>query len=190
MEVGPLDRVWHVGRTSLRARVRRWESKRWQIAQCAIAAGVAWFIASDLFGHPTPFFAPVAAVVALGTSYGQRLLEVAEVVVPGADLGAAAHPLHAGVVLRALRPRLGVGRRVERRPVVVLDLEAVGRIAGDVDDRVAGRPTARGHGGGADASADEGQDRAGGQEGGACRGACHGCSRGLVRRRVPTHERR
>ena len=81
MEAGPLDRMWHVSRTSARARVKRWEAKRWQIAQCAIAAGVAWFVASDLLGHPTPFFAPVAAVVALGTSYGQRLRRVAEVTV-------------------------------------------------------------------------------------------------------------
>ena len=47
--------------------------------QCAVAAGVAWLIAADLLGHPTPFFAPVAAVVSLGTSYGQRLRRVAEV---------------------------------------------------------------------------------------------------------------
>jgi uncharacterized membrane protein YgaE (UPF0421/DUF939 family) len=81
MEAGPLDRAWLRGRTSLRARVRRWESKRWQIGQCALAAAVAWLIAADLLGHPTPFFAPVAAVVALGTSYGQRLRRVAEVTV-------------------------------------------------------------------------------------------------------------
>lgn len=81
MEAGPLDRMWDRGRTSMRARVRRLESKTWQIGQCAIAAGVAWFVAADLFGHPTPFFAPVAAVVALGTSYGQRLRRVAEVTV-------------------------------------------------------------------------------------------------------------
>ena len=57
-----------------------------------IAAGVAWFVAEDVLGHPTPFFAPVAAVVSLGTSYGQRLRRVAEVTlgvaigVFGADL--------------------------------------------------------------------------------------------------------
>jgi uncharacterized membrane protein YgaE (UPF0421/DUF939 family) len=81
MEAGPLDRMWHRGRMSLRARARRWESKRWQIGQCALAAGVAWLVAADVLGHPTPFFAPVAAVVALGTSYGQRLRRVAEVTV-------------------------------------------------------------------------------------------------------------
>lgn len=81
MEAGPFDRIWHVGRTSIRARIKRWQAKRWQIGQCAVAAGVAWFVASDLLGHQTPFFAPVAAVVALGTSYGQRLRRVAEVTV-------------------------------------------------------------------------------------------------------------
>lgn len=81
MEARPLDRAWRLGRTSARERVQRLQSKRWQIAQCAVAAGVAWFIASDLLGHPTPFFAPVAAVVALGTSYGQRLRRVAEVTI-------------------------------------------------------------------------------------------------------------
>ncbi|GAA4376224.1 FUSC family protein [Nocardioides caricicola] len=81
MEAGPLDRAWLRSRTSARARLARLDSKRWQIGQCAIAAGLAWLIAADLFGHPTPFFAPVAAVVALGTSYGQRLRRVAEVTV-------------------------------------------------------------------------------------------------------------
>jgi uncharacterized membrane protein YgaE (UPF0421/DUF939 family) len=79
MEAGPLDRMLSRSRMSARARVQRWRSKSWQIAQCALAAGVAWFIASDLLGHQTPFFAPVAAVVSLGTSYGQRLRRVVEV---------------------------------------------------------------------------------------------------------------
>jgi uncharacterized membrane protein YgaE (UPF0421/DUF939 family) len=69
------------GRTSMRARVARLRSKAWQVVQCALAAGVAWFVASDLLGHPTPFFAPIAAVVSLGTSYGQRLRRVLEVTV-------------------------------------------------------------------------------------------------------------
>jgi uncharacterized membrane protein YgaE (UPF0421/DUF939 family) len=66
-------------RTSLRARWARVRVKSFQIAQCAIAAGVAWTLATDVFHHPTPFFAPIAAVVSLGTSYGQRLRRVAEV---------------------------------------------------------------------------------------------------------------
>lgn len=61
------------------ARVQRTRAKSWQIGQCALAAGAAWFIAADVLDHPTPFFAPIAAVVSLGTSYGQRLRRVAEV---------------------------------------------------------------------------------------------------------------
>ncbi len=74
-----VDRLWDRSRASLRSRLARVSAKRWQIAQCAAAAGVAWLIAANLLGHPTPFFAPVAAVVSLGTSYGQRLRRVAEV---------------------------------------------------------------------------------------------------------------
>ena len=66
-------------RTSLRQRRARLRTKGWQVAQCAIAAGVAWTVATDVFGHSQAIFAPIAAVVSLGTSYGQRLRRVAEV---------------------------------------------------------------------------------------------------------------
>ncbi|MCW2764815.1 MAG: hypothetical protein JWO11_774 [Nocardioides sp.] len=79
MEAGSLDRIWARGRTSARERVERLKFKRWQIVQCALAAGVAWFIAADLLDHQAPFFAPIAAVISLGTSYGQRLRRVVEV---------------------------------------------------------------------------------------------------------------
>ncbi|MGZ8744083.1 MAG: FUSC family protein [Nocardioides sp.] len=69
------------GRVSLRQRRARLRAKAWQVGQCAVAAGVAWTLASDVLGHETPFFAPIAAVVSLGTSYGQRLRRVAEVTV-------------------------------------------------------------------------------------------------------------
>ncbi len=79
MDVLDLDGLRHRGRTSLGLRVERWRSKLWQISQCALAAGAAWLIAKDVLGHDTPFFAPIAAVVSLGTSYGQRLRRVVEV---------------------------------------------------------------------------------------------------------------
>ncbi|HET7691071.1 MAG TPA: FUSC family protein [Nocardioidaceae bacterium] len=78
-ELHPWDVVWNRGRTSMRMRLDRLKAKRFHIAQCAVAAGVAWLIAKDLLDHTTPFFAPVTAVVSLGTSYGQRLRRVAEV---------------------------------------------------------------------------------------------------------------
>ena len=78
-EAAPIDRLWEQSRESMRQRLLRVSDKRWQIVQCAAAAGVSWLIAAELLGHQTPFFAPVAAVVSLGTSYGQRLRRVAEV---------------------------------------------------------------------------------------------------------------
>ncbi|MCC8926479.1 aromatic acid exporter family protein [Rhodococcus sp. BGS-1C] len=50
------------------------------IIQCALAAGVAWFVATDLVGHERPFFAPIAAVVSLGVSLGARTRRSAELV--------------------------------------------------------------------------------------------------------------
>lgn len=81
MDTLPVDRLWRRGRTSTRTRVERLRSKGWQVGQCAVAAGVAWFVARDLLDHSTPFFAPIAAVVCLGTSYGQRLRRVLEVMI-------------------------------------------------------------------------------------------------------------
>lgn len=75
------DRAWTRSRLSLSARGHRLRSKLWMIGQCAVAAGVAWVAAQQLLGHPSPFFAPIAAVVCLGTTYGQRLRRVAEMTV-------------------------------------------------------------------------------------------------------------
>jgi uncharacterized membrane protein YgaE (UPF0421/DUF939 family) len=86
MQGHPFEVALDRGRTSMSTRIDRWQSKSWAIAQCAVAAGVAWWIAHDVVGHTAPFFAPVAAVVSLGTSYGQRLRRIAEVAV-GVALG-------------------------------------------------------------------------------------------------------
>lgn len=79
-------RLLHRSRLSLSGRAQRWRSKLYVLVQCAVAAGVAWFVAADLIGHERPFFAPIAAVVSLGTSYGQRLRRVVEVTL-GVALG-------------------------------------------------------------------------------------------------------
>ena len=67
------------GRGNVRDRVLRLRQRAFLIAQVAIAAAVAYFIAHDLLGHEQPFFAPVAAIISLGMSYGQRLRRVGEV---------------------------------------------------------------------------------------------------------------
>ena len=79
MRQGTGEDVLHRSRLSLGGRLTRLRAKSWHLGQAAVAAGVAYFIAADVLGHPTPFFAPIAAVVCLGTSYGQRLRRVAEV---------------------------------------------------------------------------------------------------------------
>jgi len=66
-------------RQALSVRAHRLRRYGWHIAQCAVAAAVAWLVAHDLLGHPSPFFAPVAAIISLGLSYGQRLRRGAEV---------------------------------------------------------------------------------------------------------------
>ena len=76
-DLGP--RVLARGRLSMRQRLARLRSRGWQIGQCSIAAAVAWLAATQVLDHARPFLAPVAAIVCLGVSYGQRLRRVAEV---------------------------------------------------------------------------------------------------------------
>jgi hypothetical protein len=56
------------------------------IAQAALAAGLSWLVAVHIVDHRAPFFAPVAAVVCLGITLGQRLRRVIELIV-GVGLG-------------------------------------------------------------------------------------------------------
>ncbi|MBF6082433.1 aromatic acid exporter family protein [Nocardia cyriacigeorgica] len=51
------------------------------ILQCALGAALAWFVAHYLIGHAQPFFAPTAAVVSIGISFGARLKRSVELVV-------------------------------------------------------------------------------------------------------------
>jgi uncharacterized membrane protein YgaE (UPF0421/DUF939 family) len=73
-------------RDDLRERWRRLRRSALPIAQCAVAAGLAWYTAHDLVGHERPFFAPIAAVISLGVSLGARLRRVVELVV-GVSVG-------------------------------------------------------------------------------------------------------
>ncbi|MEP6799698.1 MAG: FUSC family protein [Lapillicoccus sp.] len=92
-----VDRAWERSRMSFRARVARVRSKAWHLGQCAVAAGLAWWVATSILGHRAPVFAPIVAVVCLGTSYGQRLRRVAEVTV-GVTVGLAVADLFLALV--------------------------------------------------------------------------------------------
>ncbi|MFI6075070.1 aromatic acid exporter family protein [Actinoplanes sp. NPDC051343] len=54
--------------------------------QAGVGAALAWFIAHDLIGRPAPFFAPIAAVITLASSVGQRVQRTTELVI-GVALG-------------------------------------------------------------------------------------------------------
>lgn len=69
------------GRARVAASSRRLRVSGLPVIQCALAAGLAWFVATDIVGHLTPFFAPIAAVVSLGVSLGARMRRSAELVV-------------------------------------------------------------------------------------------------------------
>jgi uncharacterized membrane protein YgaE (UPF0421/DUF939 family) len=47
-------------------------------AQSAIAAGLAWYLAHDVIGHSRAFFAPIAALIALGVGVANRPRRVIE----------------------------------------------------------------------------------------------------------------
>ena len=82
MEAGPLDRMWSAGpdlgagpgQAAGSPSAGRSPSAR------SPPASPGWS-PPTCSGTTTPFFAPIAAVVSLGTSYGQRLRRVAEVTV-------------------------------------------------------------------------------------------------------------
>ncbi|MGV9667775.1 FUSC family protein [Nocardia niigatensis] len=67
--------------TRVRKAAGRVQSSLLPIVQCAIGAGVAWFIAHNVIGHEHPFFAPMAAMISIGVSFGARLRRSIELIV-------------------------------------------------------------------------------------------------------------
>jgi uncharacterized membrane protein YgaE (UPF0421/DUF939 family) len=59
-------------RTSWRTRVERLAVAWRSLVQTAIAATIAYLVATHIVGHAQPFFAPVSAIVTLGVTVGQR----------------------------------------------------------------------------------------------------------------------
>ncbi|MFD4369510.1 aromatic acid exporter family protein [Rhodococcus sp. NPDC058521] len=51
---------------------QRIRADAWPLAQRAAAAVIAWVIALGIGDHPQPFFAPIAAVIALNATLGER----------------------------------------------------------------------------------------------------------------------
>src|SRR5262245_49238817 len=70
----------------LAKRVSCWRSVAVPVGQAALAAGLAWFVAMHLVGHRAPLFAPVAAIVSIDMTLGQRLRRAIELI-GGAGVG-------------------------------------------------------------------------------------------------------
>jgi uncharacterized membrane protein YgaE (UPF0421/DUF939 family) len=67
-----LGQAAEASRTGLRTRQARIISSARPILHSAVAASLAWLVATQVVGHPKPFFAPVSAVVTLGLTVGER----------------------------------------------------------------------------------------------------------------------
>jgi hypothetical protein len=78
------------------AAVQRLLGVLWRIAEASVAAGVAWYVAHDVLGHPDPFFAPIAAAVFVSASnvfQAQRAIQNIVGVALGICLGATVQQL-------------------------------------------------------------------------------------------------
>lgn len=75
------ERTVRRSRASAERRVDRLQGRAFMITQTAFTAGLAWFIAGNVVGHQLPFFAPVAVIITLGISFGQRMRRAVEVAI-------------------------------------------------------------------------------------------------------------
>jgi uncharacterized membrane protein YccC len=85
-----LEEAAERSRVSMRTRLERLRLSWRSVLQVGVAAAAAWVVATEVFGHRAPFFAPVAAIITLGltiTQRGRRAIEVAIGVAVGIAVG-------------------------------------------------------------------------------------------------------
>ena len=85
--------AWRDHASEARLRLRR---SMWPTVQAALAAVLAWVIAHNALGHAQPFFAPIAAAIALGTTgirRGRRIVQMVFGVTLGIGVGEGASAL-------------------------------------------------------------------------------------------------
>jgi uncharacterized membrane protein YgaE (UPF0421/DUF939 family) len=100
----------------------RWERVRvsWRsIVQAAVAVALAWGLSRWVWGHRAPYFAPIAALIALGQTYHERGRRAIEIVI-GVSLGIGLADL--------LASWLGTG--IPQLSVAVFLAVAIGRFFG------------------------------------------------------------
>src|SRR5215203_5140759 len=69
-----------VVRPQFEAAFGRLRARGWPILQTAVAASLAWTLATMVLGHERPFFAAIAAVVSIGVAVGKEGRQAAELV--------------------------------------------------------------------------------------------------------------
>jgi uncharacterized membrane protein YccC len=85
------------GRMSSRGAVVRLRENLLPVLQTAGAAALAWLLATTVFGHANPVFAPIAAIVSLGATRGQRARRAIELML-GVAIGITAGDLLTSVI--------------------------------------------------------------------------------------------
>src|SRR4051812_4713883 len=81
-----VEAAWSQSRRAARSRLGAARRSLWPVVQTACAAAIAWVIATRALGHDVPFFAPVAAIMALSATRGQRARRAVEMML-GVALG-------------------------------------------------------------------------------------------------------
>jgi uncharacterized membrane protein YgaE (UPF0421/DUF939 family) len=74
-----LEEAAERSRTSMRTRFERLVYSWRSLVQTAAAATIAYLVATEVIGHVRPFFAPVAAIITLGVTVGQRRRRAVEI---------------------------------------------------------------------------------------------------------------
>jgi uncharacterized membrane protein YgaE (UPF0421/DUF939 family) len=83
-----LEQAAEASRAGLRTRRERIVANARPILHSAVAAALAWLVATEVVGHSKPFFAPIAAVITLGLTIGERRRRAVELAL-GVSVGIA-----------------------------------------------------------------------------------------------------
>lgn len=118
--------VMHRAAASLAAAGHRAAADWWVLLQATAGAGAAWGIARYLFDHPAPFFAPIAAIIVLIATLGERGLNAVRLM-QGVILGLVIGDLvlitmgtGLGVMTFAIFSSLAIARAVADPPLVAV----------------------------------------------------------------------
>lgn len=83
-----LEQAAEASRAGLRIRRERIIATARPILQSAVAAALAWLVATQVVGHGQPFFAPISALITLGLTVGERRRRAVEIAI-GVAVGIA-----------------------------------------------------------------------------------------------------